>query len=76
MLFNNIASGDFSDRLHAGGTLKEGPAPLSMGEVSDALKEGPDSKRTIDRMRSMDKSLNRTLTNVSTCLGAADGARG
>jgi hypothetical protein len=33
-------------------------------EISEVLKEGPDSKRTLDTIKSMDRTLNRSLTNV------------
>ena len=33
-------------------------------ELSQVLKEGPESTRTLEAMKSMDRSLNRSLTNV------------
>jgi hypothetical protein len=76
VLFNTIAgSGHSTPRSHqpsgAGAALGAGDAADGQGnriqEISEVLKEGPDSKHTLETMKSMDRTLDRSLTNVSAC---------
>lgn len=73
VLFNTIAgSGHSTPRSQrasgAGAAVGAGDAGDGQGsriqEISEVLKEGPDSKRTLDTVKSMDRTLNRSLTNV------------
>jgi hypothetical protein len=77
VLFNTIAgSGHSTPRSHqpsgAGAALGAAEAADGQGnriqEISEVLKEGPDSKHTLETMKSMDRTLNRSLTNVSACV--------
>jgi hypothetical protein len=69
-------SGHSTPRSHqpsgAGAALGVADAADGQGsriqEISEVLKEGPDSKHTLETMKSMDRTLNRSLTNVSACV--------
>ncbi|WIA12059.1 hypothetical protein OEZ85_012136 [Tetradesmus obliquus] len=79
VLFNTIAgSGHSTPRSQrasgAGAAVGAGDAADGQGsriqEISEVLKEGPDSKRTLDTVKSMDRTLNRSLTNLDKQLGS------
>ncbi len=71
VLFSSLAGGGGGEN-NAAGSESGSPRPVGSGgnaavslqDVSAAIKDGPEAKRSLQTMRSMDKSLDKRLTKV------------